>query len=606
MNFLALSPLAAYALLATVAALIVLMYWLKARPRRVRVASNLIWRKLDQVRRPALNRWRWWLSLLLALVTGLSIALALSRPQAPAVGGVAQRLVLVLDNSPSMAARGADGVSRWEHALARAQRIISGAGLASEVMLLDTLGRMDTPQWVSRDSALAHLRRISSSSSGSARMPLIPVDEHSVSYLLSDGVASLDVPPEVAIEPVFAPADNVAITAFDARPALRDPTRYQALVQVFNASARTQQVRLAITGGKDFVLERELQIAAGAIMNQTVDVSAYAAGVLRAQVHAPGDGFEFDDVAYAVVAPHRTRRVLLVSAGNRQLQASIEALPGVALTRIAPARYRQTLDYDAYVFDRFAPQAPPAQGALLFRPPPAAWLPVFERAKADPVITRWDPSHPLALNVPWRSVQLQRAALTRIAGTDAQTDVMLASGADEGVLVAAGTVPSSGMASGGMTSRWIATGFAIEDSNFATQAAFTVFLGNALGWLENGTETLYRGLGYVEIPHANARVTAHDGRVLNTISVAGVTIFEAARPGVFAVTTTTGTMQVIANVLDPLYADINRSRFNGASATPAPAREAARFGFEPWVALLALAALLLAAEWLAYTRRISV
>lgn len=602
MNFLALSPLAVYALLATVTALIVLMYWLKARPLRVRVASNLIWRKLDQVRRPALNRWRWWLSLMLALATGLSIALALSRPQAPAVGGVAQRLVLVLDNSPSMAARGADGVSRWEHALSRARRIISGSGLASEVMLLDTLGRTDTPQWVSRDSALAHLRRISPGSAGNARMPLIPADERSAVYLLSDGVASLDVPPEVAIEAVFARADNVAITAFDARPALRDPTRYQALVQVFNASVRTLQIRLAITGGKGFALERDLQLAAGAIMNQTVDVSAYAAGVLRAQVHAPSDGFEFDDVAYAVVAPHRIRRVLLVSAGNQQLHASLRALPGVALTRIAPAQYRQPLDYDAYVFDRFAPQEPPAQGALLFRPPPAAWLPAFERATAHPVITRWDQSHPLALNVPWRSVQMQRAALTRIAGTDAQTDVVLASGAGEGVLVAAGAVTSSGMT----PARWIATGFAIEDSNFATQAAFTVFLGNALGWLENGAETLNRGLGYVEIPHANARVTAHDGRVLNAISVAGMTIFEAARPGVFTVTAKTGTTQVIANVLDPLYADINRSRFNGASAAPAPVLDAARFGFEPWVALLAFATLLLAAEWLAYTRRISV
>jgi hypothetical protein len=69
-NFLALSPWAAYALLASVALLIVLMYWLKPRPLRVRVASSLIWRTLDTAQRPALDRWRWWLSLLLALAGG--------------------------------------------------------------------------------------------------------------------------------------------------------------------------------------------------------------------------------------------------------------------------------------------------------------------------------------------------------------------------------------------------------------------------------------------------------------------------------------------------------------------------------------------------------
>ena len=69
MRFLALSPQAAYALLASVALLIVLLDWLKSRPLRVRVASNLIWRTLATARRPALDRWRWWFSLLLALAT---------------------------------------------------------------------------------------------------------------------------------------------------------------------------------------------------------------------------------------------------------------------------------------------------------------------------------------------------------------------------------------------------------------------------------------------------------------------------------------------------------------------------------------------------------
>ncbi len=602
MNFLALSPRAAYALLASVALLIVLMYWLKSRPVRVRVASNLIWRTLDSARRPALDRWRWWFSLLLALATGLSIALALTRPQAPALGGIAQRVVLVLDNSPSMAARAEDRISRWEHALERARRIISSAGLASEVMVLDTLGGTGTPEWVSRDAALAKLRRLAVRTSGVARMPLVPAGGNIMVHLLTDGVARLDIAPAITVESVFTPADNIAITAFDAKPSLHDPTRYQALVQVFNASLRPKQVRLALTGENGFALERDLILSAGATINQTLDVTNYAEGVLRAEVRAQGDGFNLDDIAYGVVAPHRAKRVLLVTAGNRLLQASLERLPGVALTVITPAQYRAALshapDFDANVFDRFAPPGRPARGALLFRPPPATWLPAFGRTTTNPVITRWDQSHPLAVNVSWRGVHVQRAALAKLSAHESQTDVVLASGESEGVLVAAG-----GTASRGITgARWITVGFALDDSNFSIQPAFPVFLGSALAWLTTGAETLTHGLGHVEIPYANARVTGLDGRPVAAVSVTGATVFDAARPGVFTVASDAGTTRVVANVIDPQISDVNRSRFAGEFAAVAPSSSFPRFGFEPWVALLALAVSLLALEWLAYTR----
>jgi hypothetical protein len=269
-NFLALSPQAAYALLASVALLIVMMYWLKRRPVRIRVASTLIWRTLQKTaRRSARGRWRWWLSLLLALSTGLSMALALTRPQAPALGGIGQRLVLVLDNSPSMAARGEDRVSRWDHAVERARRMISNAGLASEIMVLDTMGRTDTPEWVSRKTALTQLSGLAPGTYGAGRMPLIPAGEHIEAHLLTDGVARLDLAPHIEVESVFATADNVAITAFDAKPSLQDPTRYQALVQVFNGSVRAKHVRFTLTDEKGIALERDLNLSAGVTLNQS-------------------------------------------------------------------------------------------------------------------------------------------------------------------------------------------------------------------------------------------------------------------------------------------------------------------------------------------------
>jgi hypothetical protein len=166
------------------------------------------------------------------------------------------------------------------------------------------------------------------------------------------------------------------------------------------------------------------------------------------------------------------------------------------------------------------------------------------------------------------------------------------------VLVAAG-----GAASRGVTgARWIAVGFALDDSNFAMQPAFPVFLGSALAWLTAGAETLTHGLGYVEMPYANAKVTGLDGRPVAAVSVPGATVFDAVRPGVFTVASDAGTTRVVANVIDPQVSDVNRSRFAGESVVVAPSLNFPRFGFEPWVVLLALAVALLALEWLAYTR----
>ena len=115
MRFLALSPAAAYALLAAVALAVVLLYLLRPPPPRRVVASLLLWARVRGDRkRPAA---RWLVLLLLALGAALAIALALTRPEVPTIAASAQRLTLILDNSPSMAARTHDGRSRWEHAV---------------------------------------------------------------------------------------------------------------------------------------------------------------------------------------------------------------------------------------------------------------------------------------------------------------------------------------------------------------------------------------------------------------------------------------------------------------------------------------------------------
>ena len=500
MRFLAFSPLAAYGLLAGVGALVLLLYLLKPRTLRVVVSSTLLWRRVLRTRRRTPDRWRWLLSLLLALAAALSLAAALTRPDLRALGMARSRTVLILDNSPSMAARTRDGTSRWRHAVEAARRVIQRAG--SEILLLDTMGRAAFTGFVSRDDALRQLARLPLAPAGTARIPPLPLEAVSTRiHLFTDGVALGETPRGTIVHSVFEPADNVALTAFEARALPSQPTRYQALAQIFNASTTAKHVRLEITSGTAFVLAREIDVAAGHSVDETVDVSGFEQGVLRAQVVADGDALDLDNVAYCVVAPHRPRQVLLVTSGNAFLEDSIRSLPGVVLTIRPPALYRAAGSFDAYVFDRFAPIEPPPAGALLFRPPAVPWLPFATNAVLNPSVLRWERSHPLNTAVDWADVRVHRALLAAVP--TGSTAIVSAKGSGEGALVVAGHARAA----------WIEVGFALQDSNFPLQAGFPVFLGSALSWLTEGATVITTGIGHVEVPLAEAEV--RDSRGIN-------------------------------------------------------------------------------------------
>ena len=375
MTFPTLSPLAAYALLGGVAAAILLLHLLKPRPVRAVVASTLLWASVLRRYSRHAARWRRLLSLLLALAIGLSLALALTRPQLSALGLAGKRAVLVVDNSPSMAARTRDGRSRWTHAQESARSMLDAT--AGDVMLVDTMGTAPVSGFVAPKQALAVLERLAVGSQGVARLPPLQQDRNVELHLFTDGVALADIPAGAVVHSAFEAADNVAITGLQARAFPADPTRYEAFVQVFNASPRPKRVHLALRGSGQFSIKQELEMAAGELIDATFDVSAFEGGILAAAATTPDDALPVDDIAFARVAAHRPRKVLLVTDGNPRLEDSLRALPGMQVSVVRPAAYPRAGSADAYVFDRFAPATPadcrrvavpPAGGALAARP----------------------------------------------------------------------------------------------------------------------------------------------------------------------------------------------------------------------------------------------
>jgi hypothetical protein len=596
-RFLALSPVVAYALLAGVALVILLLHLFKPSPRRLVIPSVLLWARIGRGRkRPPARRL---LSLLLALGAGLSLALALARPEIAAFGASGQPLALVLDNSPSMAALMSDGRTRWEHATGQARALLAQSSAATEVTLLDTLGRLGVQTFTERDAAIAALERMPAAAWGQARMPRASLPAGARVHLFTDGVAQMAAPQSAVVHPVFEAADNVAVTAFEARPLAQDPTRYEAMVQVLNGSPGERRVRLLITGGGGFSITQDLDLRAGETVNATFDVSDFEGGVLGAAAVCETDAFALDDLAYAVIPAHRPKRVLLVTTGNPQLEDALRHVPGTHLSVVTPARYPGAGRHDALVLDRFAPAEPPAAGALLLAPPARAWLTGPSTVLTGPRVTDWDENHAVAGGIAWRNLRLTRAAVAP-ATTTSET-LVVARGRASGALVSAGEARA----------RWVKVGFALQDSNFALQPDFPVFLGNALNWVTESTPVLVRGLGTVEVPLRGAQVRDGSGKPVAVSPTDRGVVFEAPRADVYTVSAPVLGEQVLgrqvlvaANVADPDYALINRTRLAEAAAAPvAESSSAGLWNMELWMLLLLLAGALLLIDWAALTRR---
>jgi hypothetical protein len=600
-RFLALSNGAALALLVGVAALVVLLYLLRPTPRQLIVASGVLWERVLRTRRRRPERWRWWLSLLLAMAIALSTALALTRPEIVAVSGAARELVIVVDNSSAMTTRTVDGSTRFDRAIELAREAIEAGGPGSRYMVADTLRQIATPSFQERDAALVTLSRLRARHAGVPEFPDVahPLDARANLQVLfiSDGVAQVVPPAGAKTLSAYHPADNVGIGAFDVRPVPGAPARYQAFVEVLNGSPGAKRVELRISGAGAKAMTRTLQLAGNARAAETLDVSAFDGGVLRAALQTSSDAFDLDNAAYALLPMKRVVRLALVTRGNPALEQALQLIPRVQVTVLAPERYSSGRGFDAAVFDRFAPRSPPALPALLVRPGWVQWLPAEIGETGELALQRWDATHPLLRELPLRDLLVDKAAALRLgpAANEAGGFIraIAAGPGDEPLLVAA--------EAGG---RWAQLTFALEDSNFPQLAGFPVFLSNAIDWMTGEPPALSRGLGQVRVPLRDARVSDLEGKAVAGASVPGATLFEAREPGVYTAVAAGQRMRVLVNVLDPRLTLVNDSPMARAPREQAPPPTGV-LRTDPWVLLLIVAVALLCTEWIAFHRRVT-
>jgi hypothetical protein len=584
MTFLALTPLQTALLAIVTAGTIIALYFLKLRHRRVVISSSILWRRvLDEQQSHSLwEKLRRILSIVIAVTIALLIALALARPEAQSLTGKNERIVIVLDTSPTMSTQTSDGRTRWQHAVDDARDLLNSGGPTTEFRVIDTAGVTASAFTTDRNE----VRKLIGQMTPKTADPEFPkVDgRDSQVYFVSDGVTIHNTPSFVRRISVFESANNVGITAFEIRSIPSTPLGYEAYLEVRNfGKAAEAGIILSGTGGQR--INKTVRLGTGDSYKDVFDLSRFTGGGIRATVQAKDDALPLDDVAFAYLPVKRKTRTLLVTKGNNSLETLLKLDNYVDLSVTDPASYRESPDIDAYIFDRFAPPAAPSHPALIIGAPSAPWLKPVTGEVAKPEITTWSEDHPVMQFVSVHDLSIERASVIEAGG------LTVVAASKQTPLIVVSEKP-----------RWVMLTFDLASSDFPFHVGFPVFIENVLSWFSREQLALNRSPGVIDVPLPNAQIRNIDGKIIPSDQQLGKTVFQANDPGLYSATQGDQRIHVAVNLANPLFSDVNRSVFKSDQAA---AEQHYWLRRELWFYMLVAALVLIGVEWFTYHRRIT-
>ena len=625
MGFAAAPLLIALGVLLT-AGIIVVLYWVRPEPQPVVVPSNLIWRRVLDERRRREDFWRWLISLVIALLVGLAVIMAMAEP-IPESGVRGGRVVVVMDTSPSMAAALSGGGTRWDQASEQVRRILTGSSETSEFLLLDTAGDRGGRSFTGRREALeafedlrpVHGREhhfpdvadLLESASGTAP----PVDI----IFVGDGVYVPEAPDGVERISVFEAAPNAGITAFDVRPLPSDPGRFEAFIEVVRHPAEEDDggvVVLQVDGAGGASARRTLRVDAGTPLGETVPLTGFVAGPVRAVIAISGDdALPADDVAHAYIPARNRLRVLLVGGPNPFWEAALRLDPRVSLSVAPPGSDALAdLDFasvDLVVIEGAPPEAMPPVPVLVAGSGNAEWLPprlgnesanesANEEASLEgetatvmlPVV-RGQTEHPLLRDLNFEDALARDVEAFDAAFFGGQSSWELLLGDSRLGLLAARESPLRGLA----------FAFPIARSNLPLQADFPLLLSRALSWLTD-VEVRRVGLGQARVAMAAGAIFDSEGREVASRRLGSEISFDATEPSLYYAAGGGREVVVAASLLDRRASNLNQSAWSEAPPTTLGPAATAVSAIWPILALFAF--LLIAAEWIAFHRHATV
>jgi len=571
-----------------VALVVVTLYLLRRTPRPAVVSNVGFWLEAMQKAKPRLlasTRIPLW-SLLLSLLVALLLVFLLGGPRFGE--GVRGTTVVVLSADRSMGAveagrtrldRALDETRAWvDRATAGGQVAVVRAGIRPRVLMPLTdddadLGRAldgfvldDGP--ADLDAAVALADALVQQHGGTGQI-LVVADRAPEQRSRAPSV----------LVPVGAGADDLAVESLVARRAPDAVGEYAVRAEVVSHSSRQAHARLVVRD-RDVV-----------IVDQALELGPYERRVVRGQgfssaqaeltatleevdIAGSADALGSSDTAYAVAAPLEPLEVLLVTPGNRWLEAALSVHPMARAEVIAPAELgarsaAELLEHDVVILDRVA-LGPAAEHPALWvlAPPGGAGVEVGERI-AQPEVTAALASHAALGGARMEGVSIAHAR----ALVPARSDRVLVRSGDHALVLAR---EQAGR-------RLVATGFELADTDLVERPSFPLVAHHTLRWLAARSETppLARAPG--ESLAATAGSTVLDPDQEPAVAPAGA-VLDTERAGIYHV----GERAVA-------YSGLPTAPLMG----PGSATAVSRAGILPPLAVIAaiLLLLLVALEW---------
>ena len=444
MNFLSPTSLFLFGLVVP----IVLLYILKLRRRREPVSTLMFWDELFREKQTTslFERLKHLLSLLLQLLFLALLVLAVARPQFTFITKSARQIILIIDHSASMNAvadpenSNPAANSRLAIAKQRALRAVDGLRFTDEMMVMGCHTR-PTIHSTFTDHQKSLRQAIESIQPTDVKTDLEPALD------LAYAVAQTKPNPEIIILSDFQfvsenlrsqlqnphenvkchllqigeTGDNVGITQFRVRKSLANAFDYQTLLTVLNTSEAEKQFSVELYFNEDLFDVRPYTLAPGESKSEIFSNFAFEGGKLKAALDIT-DALHSDNVAYAALPKRERTSVLLVTPENPFLEKALSVDEKLNFTVITPEEYpsRSENRYAVVIFDRYSPPTLGNGNYMFIYPPKASNIPdtveinpaITWKIGAQlemPIITEWEPTHPILHHVHLEHVQIGEA-----------------------------------------------------------------------------------------------------------------------------------------------------------------------------------------------------
>ncbi|MBN1345282.1 MAG: BatA and WFA domain-containing protein [Phycisphaerae bacterium] len=646
---------------------LLLFYFLKLRRQERAISSTLLWKQAIQdlqVNSPfqkLRNNLLLWLQLL-ALIIAI---LCLLQPVARSSETTEKSVILLVDQSGSMATREGDGKSRLDLVKEAAKTYVDNLDDRSKAMviLFSDRARVASPFTTDKQALRQHIDGIEQTDCSSRLGDALQLAEaHSTRQIISSGGA--DIPPESPTDPAemvlfsdgriedagqavlrrggltFAKigqaSDNVGILGIDARRNYERPEELSIFVTIgnFGDKAIKSDLTLKIDGRTLSVGEVSLgpappedsqpgatsrpalslspgggQSAVGAVpFKLTYDTG----GVVEVILHRP-DALDTDNHAWLVVEPPRRLRVLLVTGGNYFLKRALDSLPLKEVKEIDPGTLAASRDllapggrlsYDVAIMDRCSPENLPEGNYLFFGAVPKVEGVGDAGLVEGEYIYDWNDQHPILRHVVLNYLSVSKWRRMELP----KRAIRLVEGETSPVIA---LLSAAG-------SRYLIVAFDVYDSNWPLRISFPIFIYNAVRHLSDSltrgpSQSIPPGVAMsIPVPTgADAlTVTRPDGRKDDlTVGDRQAIYFRDTRHlGVYRVQPSLEGYEAFAvNLLNPTESNVRPNAGFKIGTEKVATGETVRRQNQPlwpWLMLAVLGVLLV--EWIIYNRRMFV